>query len=899
MRSCTTKNRHAGASGASRIRIGISASILLIATGVFVGNCSASRALVAQAPADPYAALRSGDYAGARAGFEVALKSNPNDEQAQAGLLRTLEETGAYEEGSRRADAFLSKREGSAALHVAAGRLAAARGDAAAAERHLRRTVALGGPARLEATRRLADLLEDRGRSGEAESLWESLIEEYRGGKVRGSEGLGNAAVAAWRRGYVQDAKDIFMDATDEKAGPVSLQALSDFGDLFLEKYNATDAIGVFRDCLKINKTYPAALMGMARAKQYENDAEVDQYARAALGVNPNLVSALDLVAELRIQDEDYDAALEEIQRALAVSPNSLESLSLRAVCNYFKLDTAAFAETEKKVLGINPRYGRFYHTLAENLVSRRKYQESVDFNRKALSLDPQLSPACLSLGMNLTRVGRLDEGRKYIQQAFEGDPFNVWAYNTLELLDQMDKFATAKARHFSFRMSAEDEPVLSAYAPRLADEAYDKLSKRYGFSPRVPLEVEIFPDHGGFAVRTLGLPGLGAVGVCFGQVIALDSPRARKLGSFNWGSTLWHEFTHVVTLQMTNHNIPRWYSEGLSVYEERRARPGWGDHLTAGFLRAYKDGKLLKVSELNSGMMRPRFPEQVLFSYYQASLFCELVEEKFGFDKIRQTLALFAQDKPSAAVFQEALGWDPATMDREYASYLDRKLAGLAAHLDARRPDRGAGAAAPDDKATLARRLAEDPDDFFANLQMGLALRSEGSNQAAEPYLLRAQKVFPQYVEADNPYQALSEMYAAANREDDALAQLKGWADHDGESAVPLTKAAEIYRKRKDWAAASNALALAVYINPYDPDIHAMLGGAASEAGNWPDAVAAWQVVLALNPTDPAEAHYSLARAWLGSGNARDAKREVLRALEIAPSFEKAQRLLLQLSGK
>ena len=82
-----------------------------------------------------------------------------------------------------------------------------------------------------------------------------------------------------------------------------------------------------------------------------------------------------------------------------------------------------------------------------------------------------------------------------------------------------------------------------------------------------------MYPDHADFAVRTLGLPGMaGALGVCFGKLFVMDSPTARKPDRFNWGSTLWHEFTHVITLQMTDHKIPRWFSEGLSVYEERKA---------------------------------------------------------------------------------------------------------------------------------------------------------------------------------------------------------------------------------------------------------------------------------------------------------------------------------------
>jgi hypothetical protein len=116
-----------------------------------------------------------------------------------------------------------------------------------------------------------------------------------------------------------------------------------------------------------------------------------------------------------------------------------------------------------------------------------------------------------------------------------------------------MEKFARNRSEHFVFSMSKEDVPALTAYAPDLAEEVYSKLTERYGFKPEGPLHIEIFPDHDGFAVRTLGLPGLGgALGVCFGKVIAIDSPRARDQGKFNWGSTLWHEFAHVITLQMT-----------------------------------------------------------------------------------------------------------------------------------------------------------------------------------------------------------------------------------------------------------------------------------------------------------------------------------------------------------
>jgi tetratricopeptide (TPR) repeat protein len=897
MQNCATGNeanhRVAGAKPAIRASL----LILVLSAGLFLGNCSAFRQNPDRAYASGKEALRAGDYAEARQQFEAVLKSASGTEAAQMGLLQALRETGAYDEAAKRADAFLAAKESSAGVQLERGRVAVAQGQYEAAEKHLRRAVALGGAGRTTALRELAATLELIGRRSEAESVWNSIIDLYRRRQLKGSQELGDAAFAAWKLDYHQDAKDIFIDATSPGAGEVSLESLSNFGYLFLEKYNATDATGVFRDCLKINKAYPPALLGIALVKKFEGAGDVVEPARATLKINPNYVPAMNLLASVAIEEEDLERGMREIRRALAVNPNDLESLSLEAVCRQFQGDAGRFAELERRILAINPAYGQMYYILAENLVMRRKYQEAVDLNRKAIELDPRLWGAHAGLGMNLMRVGALQQGREALRRAFEGDPFNVWAYNTLDLLDQMDKFAQVDSEHFTFKMDPEDRPVLTPYATRLAEEVYAKLSQRYGFTPQGPIQIEIFPDHGGFAVRTLGLPGLGALGVCFGKVVALDSPRARKQGSFNWGSTLWHEFAHVISLQMTNHNIPRWFSEGISVYEERRARPGWGDQLTAAVLRAYKEGRLLKVSELNAGMMRPKHPEQVGLSYYQASLVCELIEERFGFEKLRESLKLFAQNKTTDEVFRQTLGWDTARFDSEYAKFLDARLAAPAGRLIFNDDKPGHGR--PElDKGMLRARLAQNPDDFFASWGLGAALHKDKAFAEAEPYLKRAAELFPEFTEPGNPHQLLSEIYLEQKREEDALRHLTLWARNNSETAYPLVRAAEIYTARKDWASAAKLLELSIFVQPYDPEIYKMLGQAAAESKNWASAVSAYQVMLGLNPPDPAGVHLRLAQAWLGSGKKTEAKREVLRALEIAPSFDEAQELLLKLSG-
>src|SRR4030095_8237164 len=140
--------------------------------------------------------------------------------------------------------------------------------------------------------------------------------------------------------------------------------------------------------------------------------------------------------------------------------------------------------------------------------------------------------------------------------------------YNLLGLLDNLERFDTSEDGVVTLRLHPDEAPVLREHALRLARKALDTLGARYGHTVDGRVLVEIFPKHDDFAVRNVGLPGMvGALGACFGRVVTLYSPRARPPGTFNWQATLWHEMAHVITLQMSNNRIPRWLTEGISVF--------------------------------------------------------------------------------------------------------------------------------------------------------------------------------------------------------------------------------------------------------------------------------------------------------------------------------------------
>ena len=105
-------------------------------------------------------------------------------------------------------------------------------------------------------------------------------------------------------------------------------------------------------------------------------------------------------------------------------------------------------------------------------------------------------------------------------------------------MMDGLDKFVTVRDGDLIVRMHKDEAPVLQEYAVPLAHQALTTMAGRYEFTPKGPILIEIFPKHDDFAVRTVGLPGMiGALGVCFGRVVAMDSPQRAAAGRVPVGS--------------------------------------------------------------------------------------------------------------------------------------------------------------------------------------------------------------------------------------------------------------------------------------------------------------------------------------------------------------------------
>ena len=665
-------------------------------------------------------------------------------------------------------------------------------------------------------------------------------------------------AEALWKKHRYDDANGAFRALV--AAHPGNAEYRVRWGRLFLERFQPDDAAKLFNEALLIEPRRADALLGLALVAADGFEAKAVELAHRALAADPHLVEAQELLARLALEDSDPAKAAAEAHKALDMSANATEAKAILATIDWLN---------DKTDTPWDPHDGAAYETAGRIFVLNRRYEEGIKLFRKAIALQPDLWSARSQLGVNLMRLGREEEARAELEMCYEGHYRDAATVNTLRLMDSYKNFVTYKTDRTTLRLHKKEAELLHPYFEAEMLRALNTYDKKYGFKLDRPVQVEVYPDHEDFAVRTMGMPGLGALGVTFGYVVAMDSPSGRPPGSFHWASTMWHELSHVYVLNMTNFRVPRWFTEGLAVHEETAVSPEWGDRLDPHAIMAIKDKKLLPVAELDRGFVRPTYAAQVVVSYFEAGRICDYINREWGWPKLLAMIHDFAGGASTPEAIEKELGITPEEFDTRFLAALN---------AETKKTVDGFDEWSKELKKVAAEYKAHDYD---AMIRDASAIRD----------------TYPDYIEAGNVYQFLADGYVAKGDKKAAIAERERYAKVGGRSPDTLKQLATFLEEAGNRKEAAEVLDRLNYIQPIDEDLHRRLGDLWLGLGNTDGAIREYRAVLAKSPTDPAASHFSLAKAYRSANRTDAAKDELLLSLEAAPGFRPAQKMLLELS--
>jgi len=695
---------------------------------------------------------------------------------------------------------------------------------------------------------------------------------------------------------YFAPAKATEFKGKDAPPGVVAAYVSS--GELALEKDDYQRAAEEFQGALKLDPSNPTILFGLARAFLPDDRKTGMEYLERVLEESPTHFGALLLRTESAINFEQFEGAAQILEFIESVNPRHPEALAYRAVlAELERNDTVAFNAAREAALAIWKNNPEIDYLIGRVLSRKYRHQEGADSQLRAIAMDPEFLPAKLQLALDYLRLGRLEEAWPLAEEVGEADQYNALAYNLEILQKEIESFASVETEDFIIRMPPEEAEIYGDRVVEILTDAKQVLGEKYGIDIKERTLVEFYPNQQDFAIRSFGsLGGEGLLGVCFGSVVTMNSPGSVTAGRNNWEATLWHEYCHVITLTATKNKMPRWLSEGISVYEEIQRQENWGQEMTPAYRKRVLEPSedmtgLTPISQMSQAFFQAKSGEDTMFAYYQSMLVVDFIVRRFGIEALQGILA----DLGNGVLINDAISNHTLPikqLESDFAADTLILAASYGPNVDWTEPE--PEEVNPLSALAVAAYLKKNPTNFWARQRQTVEFLSQENWDQAVESADALIALLPEYSGANNGYT----LKAAAFREKgDAEAEavvLAQLSELSAEAAAAYKRLIEVDFDRKDWKGVLTNGDRSLAINPFSERVHYCRGCAFEELSQSDAAVSSFEKALLLDPVNPSELKFRMARL-LRKGEGERAKRLLLDALAESLRYREAHALLLE----
>ncbi|MDA7657929.1 tetratricopeptide repeat protein, partial [Verrucomicrobia bacterium] len=674
---------------------------------------------------------------------------------------------------------------------------------------------------------------------------------------------------------------EFFFDP-GKKMDPPLRESFLAAGDLALDKEDFAEAAATFREGLVHFEEDPDFLFGLAMAVASRDQEAMGDLIERTLDVNPRHISALLKLSDHYIDAEEFQLAEDSIEKALAINKEHPEAWAYRAVIAHFESEHDRERQAHETSLKHWKSNFRVEHLIGKKLSQKYRFKEGATYQRRALDANPEFSKAQIQLAQDLLRLGDEEEGWTWAARAHDKDGYNVTAYNLVTLKTTLDEYKTLETDSFIVRMPAEEAPIFGNQVLDLLEEAKQVLSAKYGVELERRIIIELFGNQKDFGVRTFGMPhNPGFLGVCFGNVITANSPSTQGANPSNWRAVLWHEFCHVITLTMTKNKMPRWLSEGISVFEELERDPSWGQSMTPEYRERILNGKMTPVSDLSAAFMRASSGEDMQFAYYQSCLVVQFLVETYGIEAVSKVLS----DLGEGLHINKALSGNTipvSALNKEFETYAQNLASELGKELNWDIPEDSVIG------VSTGMALATNPNNYYLLVEHSRQLIQAEKWEEAIESLNKVLDHFPNQPGNEVAPRLLAQAFRGQGDLENEIRVLREIADFDHEAPDVYLRLIALDTADEKWDAVHQNIQRVLAVNPLIPQPYRHLARTSEALGEPAKAIGAYRTLIQLDPADPADVHFQLARLLHDQSNP-EAHAHVIKALEEAPRYRDA----------
>ena len=389
---------------------------------------------------------------------------------------------------------------------------------------------------------------------------------------------------------------------------------------------------------------------------------------------------------------------------------------------------------------------------------------------------------------------------------------------------------------HFIIAFQPGPDEVLVPYAGAALDRAYRAYAELFGFYPKEPIRVEIYPRVQHLAevspLKASEIRNSGTIALCKYNRLMVVSPRALVYG-YAWLDTLAHEYIHLAISKRSRDKVPIWLQEGLAKFFENRWREDKNSTLTPtseGLLaEALRKKTLIRFEAMSPSMAKLPTQDDTALAFAEVFMVIEMLFEKTGKDGLNQLLDDMRAGLTDREAVERLAKKSFRRFQREWKNFLYRKNLSIPpVHSDSRLLFR--------DTNKMRKELEEIPHE-----------RARRFTYIGDRLLVR-----DRFLAAEKEYRKALMAIGGANPS--ISAKLAGALLRQGKHGpveTVVTPALELnpghvllylYRgkarmAREEYNLAVDDLQAVIRLNPFDPEVHSLLAQGYKRLGRDADA--------------------------------------------------------------
>lgn len=396
-------------------------------------------------------------------------------------------------------------------------------------------------------------------------------------------------------------------------------------------------------------------------------------------------------------------------------------------------------------------------------------------------------------------------------------------------------KFEEIRTENFIIRYAHPKDIILAEYAKDVLEKSRFEIGLDLEEYPHDPVIVEIYPDMESFTLAST-LPAknvekTGVVGICKFNRIMILSPRLLPKG-YTWADTLAHEYVHYLVFIKSENKVPVWLHEGIAKYQEKRWKEKSTNVISPFYetilSQALEKDELVPIEKMHPSLAMLESAREAQLAFAQSGTMVSHLVNNWGKEALVNLINSIKDTDDYQSSIQSVTNLDFALFYESWeedlrSKKLEEKIPGVSVKGVRIKNTERKSIDGSEDLVDIDNNRAKD------YTRLGDLLRQRGRLSPASFEYEKALELDPYSPIISSRLASALNILGQTKRAREVLYPILDFYPSHVDIHMILGR---IYLDEGNFSKAEESYLTAVYINPYDPEVHASLADLYSNQG-------------------------------------------------------------------